>query len=314
MDSLKFQFNSFSTFIKLLFLIILSVLGAFVVSVLGVIMGFPFYGNDIISVFMGKFDLNNSIHISLLKYLQTLTHLGIFIAPAYIYSVWFEDGFGNFYLFKRPKLWLVVLIGCFTMILMVPFVNFLGDINLQLTLPERLKSIEQLMRNSEDRVELIVNKFMSQKSWIAFMVNILMIAIVPAIGEELIFRGIVMRNFNKWFKNIHVAIFISAFIFSAFHMQFYSFLPRFFLGIVLGYMFVWSGSLVLPILAHFVNNAGAVIVSFLYANGLIKQDMNSFGNFRGEPILIFLLSLLGFMSLLILYYVNRKTNIFFKKI
>ncbi|TAF81977.1 MAG: CPBP family intramembrane metalloprotease, partial [Sphingobacteriales bacterium] len=91
---------------------------------------------------------------------------------------------------------------------------------------------------------------------------LLMIAILPAIGEELFFRGTIQNIFTALFKNPHVAVWLTAILFSAIHLQFYGFLPRMFLGALFGYLFIWGKSIWLPILGHFLNNGFAVIMAF----------------------------------------------------
>ena len=108
-------------------------------------------------------------------------------------------------------------------------------------------------------------------------INLIMIGLIPAIGEELVFRGVVQKIFSQWSKNVHIGIWSAAFLFSAMHMQFYGFLPRMMLGGLLGYLYVWSGSLWLPIIGHFVNNAGAVLMSYFFQRGDLKLDPDKIG-------------------------------------
>ena len=114
-------------------------------------------------------------------------------------------------------------------------------------------------------------------SYKGFLYNVVLMAIIPAIGEELLFRGVLMRQFKNWLKNIHWAIIITAFLFSALHMQFYGFIPRMLLGVLFGYLVWWSGSLWTSMLAHFINNLMAVIFYYLYNKQLISKSVDSFG-------------------------------------
>ena len=107
--------------------------------------------------------------------------------------------------------------------------------------------------------------------------NLLVIALIPAVGEELTFRGVLQQSLTRGLKNPHVAIFLSAAIFSFIHFQFLGFLPRMFLGILLGYMFYVSGSLWTSILMHFVNNGAAVVLYYLNHKGIINVDVDHFG-------------------------------------
>jgi len=114
----------------------------------------------------------------------------------------------------------------------------------------------------ESKASALTNVFLVMDTPSEMFMTFLAIAILPAIGEELMFRGIIQRFLYKY--NVHVAIFITGFLFSAFHFQFEGLLPRFYLGVILGYLYYWSGSLWLPILAHLVNNGMQVIVVYFY--------------------------------------------------
>jgi membrane protease YdiL (CAAX protease family) len=87
-------------------------------------------------------------------------------------------------------------------------------------------------------------------------------ALFPALFEEFFFRGTLQPFFTKWFMNKHLAIMVTAFIFSAIHFQFYGFIPRFLLGIYLGYLLIWGKSLWLPIIAHFIHNTISLILHY----------------------------------------------------
>ena len=163
------------------------------------------------------------------------------------------------------------------MILITPLINFLGEINSHLHLPSFLKSVEDWMRDSEDKAAVITKKFLEMNSAMDLFINLIMIGLIPAIGEELVFRGVVQKIFSQWSKNVHIGIWSAAFLFSAMHMQFYGFLPRMMLGGLLGYLYVWSGSLWLPIIGHFVNNAGAVLMSYFFQRGDLKLDPDKIG-------------------------------------
>jgi hypothetical protein len=135
-------------------------------------------------------------------------------------------------------------------------------------------------------------------------VNLIMIAIIPAIGEELLFRGVLLRILRDWMKNIHVAIIVSALLFSFIHFQFYGFLPRFLMGVAFGYLLHWSGSLWVPIIAHFVNNGTAVVVAFLAARYLPQLDFNTFGS--SDNVLIIIGSALVTVLILLFLWLKRE--------
>jgi len=172
----------------------------------------------------------------------------------------------------------VVLMIILIMMVSLPLINWLVSINEMMKLPSSLSGMENWMKDTEDQAAKITVKFLDVHSFGGFAVNMLMIAIIPAIGEEMLFRGLFQRLFGEWFKNNHVAIFLAAFLFSAVHLQFYGFLPRMMLGVMFGYMYIWTGTLWAPIFAHFLNNGAAVLVSYLSNRGIIHADYEKFGS------------------------------------
>jgi membrane protease YdiL (CAAX protease family) len=138
-------------------------------------------------------------------------------------------------------------------------------------------------------------------------VNLLMIAILPAIGEELLFRGVLLRLFREWTKNVHVAIIITALLFSFIHFQFYGFLPRFLMGVLFGYLVYWSGSLWVSVIAHFVNNGTAVIVAWLGARYFPNLDFNTFGSTHNPWILVASGTITALVLLLL--WIKRKKEV-----
>ena len=124
------------------------------------------------------------------------------------------------------------------MFAVVPIINLLMVFNEQLHLPEGLSFIEEWMKESEAQAARLTEVFLVMDTPQELFYNLLIIAILPAIGEEFLFRGILQRLFHELTKNIHVTIFITAALFSAIHMQFYGFLPRMLLGVMFGYLYV----------------------------------------------------------------------------
>ena len=132
------------------------------------------------------------------------------------------------------------------------------------------------------------------------VINLGLIALIPAVGEELLFRGIIQRLFYKWSGDVHIGVWIAAILFSALHGQFFGFLPRMMLGAVLGYLLVWSGSLWLPIFVHMVNNGGAVIVAYLINRGSVPQDVETIGA-KGQATSVFVSIVLTGVLLFLIY-------------
>ena len=149
----------------------------------------------------------------------------------------------------------VLLWGMAAIVSISPLIDLLSIWNQGLHLPESMKAVEQWMINSEKAAEITTNQLLNTSNWGGFIMNILIIAIMAGIGEELLFRGILQKILINWTRNTHLGILCAAIIFSAIHFQFFGFFPRMILGMVLGYLYVWSKSIWVPIIAHALNNA-----------------------------------------------------------
>ena len=158
------------------------------------------------------------------------------------------------------------------MIVSMPLMEWTAIWNQKMILPEFLKGIELWMKEKEDAATQIMIRLLTVRSNFDFILNLFMIAVLPAIGEELMFRGGVQRSLNRAFSNPHVAIWLTAIIFSAIHVQFYGFIPRMLLGAGFGYLYYFSGSLWYAMLAHFINNAYAVCAAYYMQKHNIPLD------------------------------------------
>ncbi len=136
-------------------------------------------------------------------------------------------------------------------------------LNNSIPFPEALASWETWMQAQEADAAEMLKGFLAMDHIGDLLINLVVIALMPAITEELLFRGGLQQLLEKWFKGPHLAIIITGFIFSAIHMQFYGLFARWILGIVLGYMFYWSRNLWYPIIAHFLNNGVQVLLVYL---------------------------------------------------
>lgn len=123
---------------------------------------------------------------------------------------------------------------------------------------------------------------------------------MPAVGEELVFRGLIQNQAHYLFKNIHLAIWLTALFFSFFHLQFYGLIPRLLLGALFGYLYYWSGTLWIPILAHFVNNGLALIMAYFFQLNIVDYDLQSDQSMGLFPVLIFTI-----ITFFLVYYFKK---------
>lgn len=245
-------------------------------------------------------DLQNEKTIFSLKFLQAWSSVGIFIVPPFLFA-YLSGNSLSFKSVSRQQLMLTAVIMFFAM----PLINGLSLWNEHLHLPAFLESVEAWMRAAEAKAMAITEAFLAVNTPLGLAVNILIIAIIPALGEELLFRGVIQKELSKWSGKVHLSIWITAFLFSAMHLQFLGFFPRFLIGGLLGYMFYWSGSIWLPILAHFVNNAVAVILYYMVAKGRLAADVETIGVNEGQTSML----LISFLSVGLLLYLLREISL-----
>lgn len=143
----------------------------------------------------------------------------------------------------------------------------IGEWNMSLEFPS--SSFEEWAARSEKQLKILTEHLTNFTSPTHFILAFVVIAIIPAIGEELLFRGLIQNLFRRATKNHHVAIWLTGFIFAAIHMQFFGLFPRMFLGVVFGYLYHWSGKLSVAMIAHLVNNGLALILMYLSQNGTL---------------------------------------------
>ena len=244
----------------------------------------------------------------ILKLSQIVSSIMIFILPsiAFVY-VFTSEKLRYFQLHSIPKLSSVVF-AIVLMLASLPLINWTIELNSNMVFPEFLKGLEAWMRSAEENAIVLTEKFLEMDSIPDLILNLIMIALVAAISEELFFRGVVQKALHEATNNAHLGIWIAAILFSAIHGQFYGFIPRAILGVIFGYLFVWSGSLWLPIICHFINNGAAVIFSYLIGNDLIEFDADNVGTMEGESNLLFA-SLVIVSGLIYLIYRKEKVII-----
>ena len=167
--------------------------------------------------------------------------------------------------------------------------SILIEWNSNITLPAGLERIERILQEQEEQLRRLTEYLTQFNSVQDFLIAFFIIAIIPAVGEELLFRGLIQTNFARALRNPHLAIWLTAFIFGAIHFQFYGLFPRLFLGAIFGYLYYWSGSLLLPMIAHFVNNGFSLIMYYLHQQGVIQYDVAETSALPYSSILVFLL-------------------------
>ncbi len=269
----------------------------FVFGALASLTGMWIFDKDFMTLTLSASDFDNQETLAIAKYLQIISQVGLFIIPPLLFAR-LAGGRITSYLRLNKQVGLLTAVLCLLVLLSsLPMVQWLIEINQSVKFPSWLSSAETWMKQAEANAERLTEAFLATNTLTGFGVNLLMIAVLPAIGEELVFRGVLQRLFTEWFRNHHAGIFASAVLFSALHFQFYGFLPRTALGLIFGYLFAVTGSLWMPIVVHFINNALAVVVAFLFRREIIHHDYSELGkvaNFWWMLASVVLLMLLFF--------------------
>lgn len=212
-----------------------------------------------------------------------LQNLLAFIAPALLMPllVYGKDNW-SFSIGRRagvpPYVWVILIY-----IVAVPAINCLVAWNESLTLPGWLSPVEEWMKNSEASAKVVTDKLMADNSVAGLAVNIFCMGILTGIGEELFFRGALQNVLAGNFRNKHIAVWAAAVVFSAFHLQFYGFVPRMVMGAIFGYAMLWTGSVWVPAVAHALNNISVVVLTYLINAGVADEDSVSIGVADGFP-------------------------------
>ena len=262
---------------KLLIFILLLIFGLAFSSVLGALFMLSGDGmNDITNIKIG----------------QVISQVFGFMLPPILYVMLVKEKPFNYLGFNKLQPW--SLLGIVAIFTIIPFLTMVAEWNDNISLPESMAVLEQKLRYIQELANETTERFMTEGSLFS---GLIIVAALAAISEELLFRSVIQKAFVKICKNAHVGIIITAIVFSAFHGDFFGFVPRFILGLMLGYMFYLSGSIFPSMLMHFANNGTIVILYYLNTRGFINIDVENFGS--TDNVLVIALSLIVTVAIFI---------------
>jgi len=300
MDFIQRDKEENGAYVQLLILTGYALAGAIVSSIIGLAILIGLYGMDVITNPQNLVG-GNPEYLDGLKILQIITSIGLFLLPPIFLALTERRKVRFFYGFGKP-VGMVMLFVLLIMFFSLPLMEYIAILNQKMTLPGFLKGMESWMRQKEDEAARTTVMLLTVRKPYDFMVNLLMIAILPAIAEELMFRGGIQRSFMRMFRNPHVAIWVTAIIFSAIHVQFFGFFPRLLLGALFGYIYYWTRNLWYTMFAHFLNNGYAVCVAlYLQKHNMPLDSADNTTNFHWYG---YLLSFI--FTALLIYYFNKR--------
>ena len=239
--------------------------------------------------------------LSVLRIVQISSQIFTFVLPPILYAIIVKDNPISALGLNKVKFhWL--LLGIAMMYIILPLNSAFAEWNAELKLPESMKALEELMKSMQDAAAEATEKMLNVNNISGLIINIIMIAGLAALGEELLFRSLLQTSLIKICKNAHIGIIIASAVFSFIHFEFYGFLPRLVLGLLLGYMFYFSGSIWVPMLMHFLNNGTIVVLYFLNNKGITNIDLETFGK-TSTPIFI-----ASIIAMIALFYLSIRCS------
>lgn len=284
---IKGVFENYSSMKKILVLIVLMLLGLCMAS-----------------VFTGILAQMNIEKSTLYRSVQFLSLLGLFIIPSFLGAYLFSSDWKAYlYLDKSVSLQKIAYAIVLTIALQ-PFLSWVVYLNNQIVLPDCLSGLEAILRSMESNAEQNISLILTTDSIGVFLLNVLLVSVLTAIGEEAFFRGALQRILLNETKRPWVAIVVIAIIFSAIHFQFYGFFARVLLGLLLGYLVYASKSLILPIIVHAVNNLIAIMQTYLESIYEVNPSLNS--NSKGVIIVIASVFISAFLLRLLIRSFRRE--------
>ncbi len=249
---------------------------------------------------------SGSLYSGALRWMQGINHAGSFLVTSLIFIYLAETPKGKNHLKGSipdgSQLWLIVLL----ILTATPWIAYVYEWNRNLHLPFA-EGMQQRLMMYEEKTENIINRMLADTTTAGFLGNLFVMALLPAIGEEFLFRGIIQRLFYKWWGNFHVAIWITALLFSIMHLSFSGLLPRLMLGAIFGYLFYFTRNIWLPVFAHFLNNSMALGAAFLEKRNLSETHYEDFGYFSSPWIN--LLSIILTFIILAWFAMNRTSKV-----
>lgn len=266
MNKISFFFKDSKPFLKLMMLI-------FIFMVLATVTGF-------LTIFIPMNPLLS----------QAISQIILFGFSVLIWGLMFEDSAYKFLSLEKKNLPYYFILSVLMLIIATPFIDGVGLWNNSWHFQG-----EELFRKMEETSEKIMVGFMSDTSFMGLITNVLVVAALPAFLEELFFRGAMQPTIINLVRNRFIGILITAIIFSLIHFQPFSSLPRVFLGLFLGYLYVFSKNIFVPILFHFLNNLTVVVNAYLINTHKTDFNLSELGSVFNPYIFVLSILIMGFL-------------------
>lgn len=263
------------------------------------------FASIITAALTGIFSIGSKPLLTISIVLQDLL---VFIIPAFITARFITSKPMSFLKLNVTPHWRDILFVILLLAISMPAMNYIVYLNEQLSLPDSLSAIEQWMRATEDAAKAVTDSFLTGNTLLGLLGCVLLLGVLTGLSEEMLFRGALQGTLIES-RNVHFSIWLTAFVFSVLHFQFFGFLPRMLLGAIFGYLLVWTGSLWVPVIAHALNNSVVVISSYFHpttpeAANAIETSFETIGVPTDGDF-----PKLAFISLILTYFLLRYRNL-----
>ena len=269
---------------QFIWLLILCLAGFSIASFLSIAISSLMFGYTLPEIASFPSNPHQEGALMVLRLSQFLSACGLFLFPpialCYLRSIPLSIGLFT----KQKPLFPLFIMAMVLMWIQLPLINHLATFNNTLVFPEILKPLGEWMRIQEDQATKLTEAFLLMPRPVDLVISLFIMALIPALGEEFLFRSTLQPLIAKWTNKPVLTIWITAFVFSFIHFQFFGFLPRFFIGAFLGYLFYWSGSVWYSVVAHFANNGLAVLVYYLKQHEMINFTTDDLGSGSSSQI------------------------------
>ena len=279
-----------------------------VISLIGVMILSSLTGINVME--MGdpaNWDFDDPSLLGFIRGMLVIQFVGLFLLPSIVFAYFADSRPMEFLGLKKPVKSFYYLAGALALVVSLPLVDWLGAINREVVFPDAMRD---WLVKSEDDAARQIEFLLSRNTTTDLLINLVVVAVFAGVGEELLFRGVLQRLLIKIFKSPMAGIIVVAFVFSAIHFQFFGFLPRFVLGVVLGLIYWYSGSLWPAIFAHFVYDAVAVIAVHFNPELLTNTEATLFTDHINWIYAIISLLLMG----AIIWYMKVQSTITYEKV
>lgn len=284
---------------QLMLLMMIAFLAIFLMQITAFLVIRPIWQVNIFTDMEEIAKLQDEASIQITKTLHFFINVGTFLVPALLFRQFFGDPEKSFFVLEKKQKTTVWLSAILFFVVAIPAINFLHLLNLQLP-------ITQNMAADDAKVTELYTKILGGDGWEILSINLLVYAIVPAIGEELLFRGVILRQIALTTNKIHLSVWITAIAFSIMHADPTLFLPRILMGAALGYLFIWTGNIFISMAAHLINNILTITMINAILNDRLDKRFDSLGMYKEDIIYLSLSIILVAFSLWWMYR-NRNT-------